>query len=150
MRYDIAKLEGALLDAAVALVTGMLPNGLMPDVRGSGALALHCRDGRIYDPSTNDTLSMQLLHNHQVFLEPPHDVHRSNIGPNGKPRGTWETYESWHATVSARVRTYPNPNVSDPQNWPGCVGRGEGRTPHVAICRAVVASYCGDYIEMEV
>lgn len=85
------------------------------------------------------------IEQHQVFLDAPHDVHRAYRSRGGSIKGTWATIPDWEATVSARVRTYPNP--TDP-SYPGCVGRGHGETPPLAICRAVVASFVGEFIEL--
>lgn len=75
-----------------------------------------------------------LVETQQVYLDPPHSI-ELNMGP-GKPR-EYQTITEWRATVSARVRTYPNaclPHI-------GKVGRGSGPDPVTATLRAIVASF---------
>lgn len=98
-----------------------------------------------YHPSIDWSIGGPLIESNQVFLDPPHDMHRANYDEKtGKVKGCWETYESWHATVSARVRTLP-PKI---EGFPGRVGRGEGETALIAACRAIVASVFGDEVEI--
>lgn len=150
----VSELNGALLAYWIAKVsklpiadhylelTALLKND------GTGIYILYT-DGtteRWFAPAWNWADGGPIIERDQIFLEPPHDVHRANIRPDGRVSGVWETYESWHATVSARTRTYPNPNFKDPENWPGCVGRGEGHTPLLAAMRAKVASHYGQEV----
>lgn len=87
-------------------------------------------------PTQRPEHAMQLIESQQIFLSPPHDVHRS-----GGPNAGWEDYPHWQATVSARTRTFKKPNGSD------CVGRGIGPTAAIAAARAFVAS-CKDVEEI--
>lgn len=101
--------------------------------------------GGDYSPSTKWSQGGPLIESNQVFLDPPHDMRRANYDEKtGKVKGCWETYESWHATVSARVRTLP-PKI---EGFPGRVGRGEGETALIAACRAIVTSVFGDEVEI--
>jgi hypothetical protein len=105
----------------------------------------HFEQEKRFQPSTDWAQGGPLLDSNQIFLDPPHDMHRANYDEKtGKVKGCWETYESWHATVSARVRTLP-PKV---EGFPGRVGRGEGSTPLIAACRAIVASVLGDTVSV--
>lgn len=98
-----------------------------------------------WQPSRDWSQGGHLLEEWQIFLSPPTTVHRSNYDEKtGKTKGCWETYESWHATVSARVCTRP-PKI---EGLPGTVGRGEGDTPLVAACRAIVAAKLGDEVQV--
>lgn len=81
-----------------------------------------------------------IIERDQIFLSPPRDVHMLNLKADGTPRGIWQSYENWQATVSARTRTIPNPNAP---HRPRIVGRGEGPTPLIAAMRAKVASHYG-------
>lgn len=132
MKIKTSELSGAALDWAVAVVEG--DGDITPSL-----LVKH------YKPSTDWSQGGPLIESNQVFLDPPHDMHRANYDEKtGKVKGCWETYESWHATVSSRVRTLP-PKI---EGFPGRVGRGEGETALIAACRAIVASVFGDEIEI--
>lgn len=96
-----------------------------------------------YRPDSDWNTGGYIIQKDQIFLEPPHDVHRSTFKDDGTPIGVWVTYENWHATVSSRTRTYPNPVSS---LLPGCVGRGEGTTALIAAMRAKVASHYGEEV----
>lgn len=101
--------------------------------------------GKPWNPSADWSQGGPLISSNQVYLEPPHDVHRAFLNEkNGRISGIWQTYESWHATVSARVRTLP-PKI---EGFPGIVGRGEGPEPLIAACRAIVASHFGDTVQV--
>ncbi|NSX15012.1 hypothetical protein HTY52_13090 [Cupriavidus taiwanensis] len=86
--------------------------------------------------STDWTCGRPLVERNQVFLQPPTTVH-----VNGGPNAGWHQYPFWRATVSADVRTYPNPNAIPGLRTGGCVGRGMGDTPLVAAMRAIVMSF---------
>lgn len=98
-----------------------------------------------WSPETDWNQAGPLIESNQVFIDPPHDVHRSNMDPKtGTPKGVWQSYENWHATVSARVRTLP-PKLG----WgPGGVGRGEGPDCLTAVLRAIVRSHYGDTVSV--
>lgn len=103
-----------------------------------------------FSPSTSWATGGPIIERDQIFLEPPHDVHRLNYGPDGKPKGCWQSFETWHATVSARTRTWAA-GPDDPAHMVGGrVGRGEGETPLIAAMRAKVASHYGDEVPDEV
>lgn len=100
-----------------------------------------------WTPSVDWSQGGPLIASNQVYLEPPHDVHRAYLDEkSGRISGIWQTYESWHATVSARVRTLP-PKI---EGFPGLVGRAEGETPLIAACRAIVASHFGETVRVPV
>lgn len=119
--HKVAELEGEKLDIAVRI----------------------CKGRKFDDPVSSDwSFGGPIIEADQIFLDPPHDVHR-----HGGTQPGWSHVMEWSATVSARTRTYPNPNFLDKPNWPGCVGRGAGPTALIAAMRAVVASY--GYTEIE-
>lgn len=129
--HKISELEGALLDAAVAKGEGLRIVALNPPAFSS----CWAVGGPIIDRD-------------HIFLEPPHTVHALNYSKDGKPRGVWSSYETWHATVSARTRTW-NTGPDDPALLVGGrVGRGEDPTALVAAMRAYVASKFGEYVEL--
>jgi len=142
MKIKTSELSGAALDWATAKAV----NQDIDDSR-SKELRIDIAPGfqSPWIPSANWHQGGPLIESNQVFLDPPHDMHRANYEEKtGKVKGCWETYESWHATVSARVRTLP-PKI---EGFPGRVGRGEGETPLIASCRAIVASVFGDEVEI--
>jgi len=89
-----------------------------------------------------------LMTTYQIFIEPPHDVHKSMLDEKGNPKGCWETYESWHASVSTRVAERPPREAFEGWYFPGGPYRAEGETPQIAICRAVVAAKLGDEVDI--
>lgn len=97
-----------------------------------------------FRPSSSWSKCGPLLETYQVFLEPPHDVHKLNYRADGKPKGYWETFESWHATISTRIAEKPPVIDLFPSGGPY---HGEGENPQQAICRAI-ASIGGDEIEI--
>ena len=115
--YENCMLEGDALNARVANLLGY-------------PLANFCSDWHDGGP---------LIETNQIFLDPPHEAH-VNYGPgsDGVCRGAWIKENRWTATVSAAVRTKPNPN--DPQ-LPRVVGRGSGPTALIAAMRAIVDSF---------
>jgi len=145
MKIKTSELSGAALDWAVAKVAG-IPTGVMSGIPYRQDLPGDTYGpGPIWKPSTDWSQGGPLIQSNQIFLEPPRDVHRANYDEKtGKVRGCWQTYESWHATVSARVRTLP-PKI---EGFPGRVGRGEGETALIAACRAIVTSVFGDEVEV--
>ncbi|HAU5660026.1 MULTISPECIES: DUF2591 family protein [Citrobacter] len=132
----VAELSGSALDYAV--------DRAIHGERYSERLSLIRTAGDSFRPSSSWSKCGLLLENYQIFLEPPHDVHRLNYGEDGKPKGCWETFESWHATVSTRVAEKPPVNDVFQSGGPY---RGEGENPQQAICRAI-ASIGGDEIEI--
>lgn len=97
--------------------------------------------------STDWSLCGKLIEKYQIFIDPPHEVHKSMVDSNGKPKGCWESYDTWHATVSSRVAQKPSKYISGLE-LPGGVYRGEGETPLIAICRAVVYMLLGDNVNI--
>lgn len=89
-----------------------------------------------------------LIEQFQIFIDPPHEVHKSMITADGKPKGCWESYDNWHATISTRVAEKPMNHLWADFSLPGGPYRGEGETPQVAICRAVVSAKLGDEVEI--
>lgn len=79
-------------------------------------------------------LFARVVETQQIYIDPPHSIER-NMG-HGKPR-EYERISQWRATVSARVRTYPNANLPHLGN----VGRGSGDDPVTAALRAIVNSF---------
>jgi hypothetical protein len=147
VKKKISELTPNELDAAVAatecveldIAFGVIWRKLIPGVAREP-----------YEPSRDWRIGGPIIERDQIFLDPPHDVHQANIGKDGTISGVWKSFETWHATVSARTRTYPNPNFSPEEraNWPGCVGRGEGPTALIAAMRAKVASHYGHEVEL--
>lgn len=137
-----ADLIGYALDWAVGDACKDSESRLYQDVRGFWLVGPF---GKPWNPSEDWSQGGPLIASNQVYLEPPHDVHRAYLDEkSGRISGIWQTYESWHATVSARVRTLP-PKI---EGFPGLVGRGEGETPLIAACRAIVKSHFGDTMQV--
>lgn len=147
-KYKVAELDGAFLDAAVAKCKGLnFELGVYRDhaidptrsdpreskFGGGPFLYGYCRDWAEGGP---------IIEADQIFLDPPHDIHR-----HGGAQPGWSHVMEWTATVSKRTRSYPNPNFLDKPGWPSCVGHGAGPTALIAAMRAVVASY--GYTEIE-
>lgn len=132
----VAELSGQALDYAV--------DRAIHGKRYSERLSLIRTSGDSFRPSSSWSKCGLLLEKYQIFLEPPHDVHRLNYGADGKPKGCWETFESWHATISTRIAEKPPVIDIFPSGGPY---RGEGETPQLAICRAI-ASMGGDEIDI--
>lgn len=105
---------------------------------------------QVYAPSTAWANGGPIIERDQIFLDAPHTVHRDNYNPDGTLKGVWETYESWHATVSARTRTWSTGPDDPALIAGGRVGRGEGPTPLIAAMRAKVASHYGDEVPDEI
>lgn len=140
----VAELTGADLALWVARLEGIEERDGVKLYASGGCLYRETQwgGGEPYDyrPDSRWSAGGPIIERDKIFLEPPHTVHALNYGADGKPKGCWTSYETWHATVSARTRTYPNPIASD---LPGRVGRGEGATPLIAAMRAKVASHYG-------
>ncbi len=103
-------------------------------------------DGAVYSPTYYWEHGGPIIEREQIYLEPPHEVHATNYDKDGKLRGVWRTYETWHATVSARTRTWSKGPDDPPNMIGGRVGRGEGETPLIAAMRAYVESVFGDTV----
>ena len=149
MKIKTSELIGSALDWAVAAALGGHAQETgSNDLHSGKHWVIHGFSAMRWDdwtPSGDWSQCGPLIESNQVYLEPPHDVHRAFLNEKtGKISGIWQTYESWHATVSARVRTLPPKH----EGFPGLVGRGEGETALVAACRAIVASVFGDEIEI--
>ena len=117
------KLEGDALNHAIGLLLGQDQH--VP----------YCTDWSYGGP---------LIEANQIFLDAPHEKHLNfGPGPDGVTRGDWVVEQRWTATVSAKVRTKPNPNMEpgDPLSHLTVVGRGAGPTPLIACMRAIVDSY---------
>lgn len=146
MKIKTSGLSGVALDWAVSEAVGVAVFRRSGGMISDGEIALmDVQANKAWSPSINWSQGGPLIESNQVFLDPPHDMHRANYDEKtGKVKGCWETYESWHATVSSRVRTLP-PKI---EGFPGRVGRGEGETALIAACRAIVTSVFGDEIEI--
>ncbi|MGI4815885.1 MAG: hypothetical protein ACRYG5_10010 [Janthinobacterium lividum] len=116
--WNNCMLDGYELDEAVNRLDAALPNRIVGLDRPS---CLWQEGGPIIERD-------------QIFLEAPTMKHFNY----GDGKGEWRDFPLWRATVSARTRTYPNPNGPD---FPDCIGRGEGPTPLIAAMRAFVASF---------
>lgn len=136
VKMQISELTGSALDYAVDRAV----NGK----KYSEELSIRRTAGDSFRPSSSWSKSGPLLETWQIFLKPPHDVHKSKIGPDGKRVGEWEIHDGWTATISARVITKPSLEPLFP--FGGCY-RGIGETPLQAICRAI-ASTAGDEIDI--
>ncbi|MBZ7262448.1 DUF2591 domain-containing protein [Klebsiella oxytoca] len=132
----VAELSGSALDYAV--------DRAIHSERYSERLSLIRTSGDSFRPSSSWSKSGPLLESWQIFLRPPHNVHKSMVGENGKRIGTWEDIENWTATISRRVAEKPPITPDFPIS--GCY-RGEGPTPLLAICRAI-ASIAGDEVDI--
>ena len=127
----VAELEGDDLDAVVAKAEGW---------------AFTDPETITTYPSRDWSIGGPIIEREQIFIEPPHDVHALNLDAEGNPKGVWTSFETWHATVSARTRRW-NKGPNDPATLVGGrVGRGEGPTPLIAAMRAYVESVFGDEI----
>lgn len=140
----VADLAGPALAYAVAVAEGQV--GLTWCFSEDGSFFnIWTDDHGCYRPDEDWEIGGPLIASNQVYLEPPHDVHRAFLNEKtGRVSGIWQTYESWHATVSARVRTLPPKH----EGFPGLVGRGEGETPLIAACRAIVTSHRGETVSV--
>lgn len=130
MRIDLygnVELEGNELDEAIERLLKLKKNGV--------PTAPYSTDWSFGGP---------LIEQNQIFLDAPHQTHL-NYGPgkDGHTRGEWVQEHRWTATVSASVRTKPNPNFEpdDRFNHLTFVGRGAGPTPLIACMRAIVDSF---------
>ena len=132
----VADLSGSALDYAV--------DRAIHNERYSERLSLIRTSGDSFRPSSSWSKSGPLLESWQIFLSPPHNVHKSMVDENGKRIGTWEDIENWTATVSRRVAEKPPITPDFPIG--GCY-RGEGPTPLLAICRAI-ASIAGEEVDI--
>jgi hypothetical protein len=158
----VSELEGALLDYWVAKAMGYETIDVPPDADGKNAGTALVPPGLVasgwqFPPkgavgnlvpkfSTEWEHGGPIIERDQIFISPPHDVHRSNLDANGKPKGVWQSYENWQATVSARTRTFSNGPDDPAMLVGGRVGRGEGPTPLIAAMRAKVASHYRDEV----
>lgn len=101
-----------------------------------------------FNPSTDWGVCGAFIEKFQIFIEPPHEIHKSMVDSNGKPKGCWESFDTWHTTISTRVAEKPKKHLWADFSLPGGPYRGEGETPQIAICRAVVASKLGDEVDI--
>lgn len=151
MKVKKAELSGVQLDYAVAVALGVKDSIKLRPFTNCPAYPQKYvwldKGSSCFSPSSNWMACGPLIEQFQMFIEPPHDVHRSMIGEDGKPKGCWETYDSWHATVSTRVAEKPSKELFG-YEIPGGPYRAEGETPLIAICRAVVASKLGDTVDI--
>lgn len=152
VKVKTSELSGVQLDYAVAKALGftMKKSAYGTDNWHSEDFGPCWYNGRVegYRPSTNWIQCGQLMTTYQIFIEPPHDVHKSMLDEKGNPKGCWETYESWHASVSTRVAERPPREAFEGWYFPGGPYRAEGETPQIAICRAVVAAKLGDEVDI--
>lgn len=147
MKVKTSELSGVQLDVAVALALEMTGGDLR--VRGGNGCSYYNGSGlKTFSPSTDWSQCGPLMTTYQIFIEPPHDVHKSMLDEKGNPKGCWETYESWHASVSTRVAERPPREAFEGWYFPGGPYRAEGETPQIAICRAVVAAKLGDEVDI--
>jgi len=146
----VSKLESPLLDYWVARCLGhearIVGGCEIIDWNRPGTKVNGCR----FEPTTDWRQAGRIIEEDQIYLEPPHDVHASNFRPDGTLKGVWITYEAWHATVSARTRTWSQGPDDAANMVGGRVGRGEGPTPLIAAMRAKVASHYGDDVPEEI
>jgi hypothetical protein len=145
----ISELEGIELDRRVAMAEGW---EFVRGDRGHVGFDLYKREGSGYqtlselDFSDDWALGGPIIERDQIFLDPPRDVHKANIRPDGRISGVWETYESWHATVSSRTRRWSQGPDDAANMVGGRVGRGEGSKPLIAAMRAYLASKFGEEV----
>jgi hypothetical protein len=135
LAYWVAKCEG--IEESEGITLYVAEPTLYQSTREGGGVPFP------YRPDYDWKIGGPIIQKDQIFIEPPHDVHISNFKLDGTPRGVWQSFETWHATVSAITRTFKNP-VNE--KLPGCVGRGEGKTALIAAMRAKVASHYGDEV----
>lgn len=162
MKVKTSELSGVQLDYAVAVAMGEritvhAPGQRRFDVRdGIHCSAYGCTfgprscfdDNEDYSPSNDWSQCGPLIEQFQIFIDPPHEVHKSMVTADGKPKGCWESYDTWHATISTTVAEKPKKHLWADFSLPGGPYRGEGVTPQVAICRAVVSAKLGDEVEI--
>ena len=144
MKVKTSELSGVQLDYAVAWSVDW-GQPVIHITSGGSFVELM---GVVFSPTTNWSQCGPLMSTYQIFIEPPHDVHKSMLDEKGNPKGCWETYESWHASVSTRVAERPPREAFEGWYFPGGPYRAEGETPQIAICRAVVAAKLGDEVEI--
>lgn len=121
MKYRTAELEGALLDAAVALAEGvtLVDRPHMPDgIRSVYTSCWQYRDS--YDPSCSWALAGPIIERERIELMP-------QMGH----------LNQWHAKCVSFVDGY------DEAIWFGI-----GATPLMAAMRAYVASKLGDEVDL--
>ena len=152
VKVKTAELSGRALDWSVGKALGI-------DVISSGGEVwkhfsedeLHAgEDEGLYEyrPSFDWSQCGSLITEYQIFIDPPHEVHKSMVTPDGKPKGCWQSYDTWHATISTTVAEKPSKHLWADFSLPGGPYRGEGEPPLIAICRALVASKLGDEVDI--
>lgn len=154
MKVKTSELSGVQLDVAVAIaIGGHITRAQDAQVYLNGMHQLCGEENKrhsryVFSPSTDWIHCGPLMTTYQIFIEPPHDVHKLMLDEKGNPKGCWETYESWHASVSTRVAERPPREAFEGWYFPGGPYRAEGETPQIAICRAVVAAKLGDEVDI--
>ncbi len=103
MEYDVSKLDGALLDAAVALA-----EGIQHDTNGlPRAVFVHAgSDSMIYNPSENWSLAGPIIHRERITT--------SYDDQGGRERGMWNAYahncevmcQDFNSPLVATMRAY--------------------------------------------
>lgn len=133
---NVSELTGSALDYAV--------DRAAHGTKYSEQLSVIRTSGDAFRPSSSWRACGPLMEKWQISVRPPHNVHKSMVGPGGKRTGVWECYECWTATISTNAAEKPPVNPLFPIS--GCY-RGAGDTPQLAICRAI-ASMGGDQIDI--
>lgn len=150
MKIKTSELTGAALDWAVADALGYepmvvhqgMPRAIVSCVERSNNEAIFHDD---YSPSISWVYGGPLVDKFQIYVSPPHIVFATKI-IGSKRVSADKVYNCWTATISARVAKKPSPI----EGLPGLGGNytGQGDTPLVAICRAVVACKLGEEVEV--
>lgn len=164
MHVNTSALEGAALDYAVALAEGYKFGAPRAGADGFHLFPLHKPGWETLGAvgytrangfsenvprfSTDWAAGGPIIERDQIFLDPPHEVHQANLRPDGSISGVWRSMETWHATVSARTRTWSKGPDDAALMAGGRVGRGEGATALVACMRAYVQSKFGELVEI--
>lgn len=149
MKVKTSELIGAALDWAVAIAQGYEPDRLQDgQVRRGNDYCLvgpdtdHlCR----YSPSTKWAQGGPLVEQFYIYLSPPHVAFATRI-ENGKRVSADKVYHCWTAKVGPNIAQRPAEFAELPM-LRGLYA-GDGETPLIAICRAVVACKLGDEVEV--
>lgn len=149
MKVKTSELIGAALNWAVAIAQGYEPDRPQDgqvrrgnDYRLVGPDANHLVR---YSPSTNWVQGGPLVEQFYIYLSPPHVVFATRI-ENGKRVPADKVYHCWTAKVGPNIAQRPAEFAELPM-LRGLYA-GDGETPLIAICRAVVACKLGDEVEV--
>jgi hypothetical protein len=160
MKVKTSELTGAALDYAVAVALGLKIRSQKRDGVHKGAFIAVgdaynyiWRDTQgwiprgtyTWSPSTRWEHGGPLVDQFCIYLSPPHVVFATRI-ENGKRVPADKVYHCWTAKVGPNIAQRPAEFAELPM-LRGLYA-GDGETPLIAICRAVVACKLGDEVEV--